>query len=214
MNDMAELPEGKSAVSLATVPAPLLNRCRSGERKAFEQLYTLIYKDLYRIVFSFMRDHDDTDEVLQESLIRIYKHFSSLKEVSKFSSWIMRILVNQCYTHQSRKGRHAYTPIEETPENEGLKVMFHQGSPASPRDTLMRKELMGQIQSAIELLPARQRMAILLFEIEGLSIKETAEAMNCSEGAVKFNIHQARKKLQKSLAGQWRTLGQSVPPSQ
>lgn len=193
-------------MSLATVPAPLLVRCRSGDRDAFERLYHLIHTDLYRVAYSFLHDHDDADEVLQESLIRTFKHFGSLKDVEKFPSWIMRILVNQCYTHRSRKGRFAYTPIEETTEKEGLEVMFHHGAAASPRDDLMNKELLAQIHRAIDALPRRQRMAILLFEIEGLSIKEAAEAMRCSEGAVKFNIHQARKKLQKALAGEWQGL--------
>lgn len=185
---------------LNTVPLPLLVRCQSGDSEAFEKLYGMISGDLYRIVFSFMRDPDDTDEVVQESLIRIYRHFGSLKKIERFSSWIMRILVNQCYTQKSRKGRHSYTPIEDTTEHEDLKVMFHNGGGPSPRKNVMQKELMAKIRGAIDQLPKRQRMAVLLFEIEGLSIREIAETMECSEGAVKFNIHQARKKLQKSLA--------------
>jgi RNA polymerase sigma-70 factor (ECF subfamily) len=201
-------------VSLATVPVSLLVACQSGDRDAFERLYGLIHKDLYRIVYSFMRDHDDTDEVLQESLIRFYRHFGSLKKVEKFASWAMRILVNQCQTHRSRKGRHAYTPIEETTETDRLKVMFQNGARPSPRDSAIGKETIGLIHRAISGLPERQRMAILLFEIQGLSIKESSEAMQCSEGAVKFNIHQARKKLQKSLAGEWRGLQAREPKAQ
>ena len=193
-------------MSLAAVPAPLLERCRSGDRESFERLYRLIHADLYRLAYSFLRDHDDADEALQETLVRMYRHFESLKQVEKFPSWAMRILVNQCYTHRTRKGRHAYTPIEETTEKEDSEVMFQSGSAPNPREDLMNKELMARIRSAIDSLPKRQRMAILLFEIEGLPIKETADAMECSEGAVKFNIHQARRKLQKDLAAEWLSL--------
>ncbi len=199
-------------MSLATVPLPLLLRCKSGDRNAFERLYRLIETDLYRITFSFMRNHDDTDDVLQESLIRMYRYFGSLKKVEKFSSWAMRIIVNQCHTHRSRKGRHAYTPIDEMGEREDPDVMFHNGVAANPREDLIRKELLSSIHQAIGELPKRQRMAILLFEIQGLSIKETAEAMQCSEGAVKFNIHQARRKLQKALHAEKNSFLTQTPP--
>ena len=193
-------------MSLATVPHGLLIRCQTGDRDAFERLYGLIKLDLYRIVFSFMRDHDDTDEVIQESLIRIYKHLGSLKEIGKFSSWAMRILVNQCYTHRSRKGRHSYTQIEETIESEDQEVMFRHGAITNPRQELINKELLGRIHAAIDTLPKRQRMAVILFEIQGLSIKEVAHSMDCSAGAVKFNIHQGRRKMQKELKSDWDSL--------
>jgi len=70
---------------------------------------------------------------------------------------------------------------------------------SNPREEVARRQMREQIESAMTELPDRQQTAVVLFEIEGCSIKEIASAMSCSEGAVKFNIHEARKKLQRRL---------------
>ncbi len=185
---------------LSDIPSSLLARCRNGDFDSFEVLFGRIKEDLYRIIYSFMRDHDDTDEVMQESLIRIFRYFRNLKDLDKFSSWAMRIVVNQCHTQRARKGRQAYTHIDDIVEQEDTNVLLQSGMGASPREMMMRQESIVAIYKAIDALPKRQRIAILLFEVEGLSTREVAEAMQCSEGAVKFNVHQARKKLQVSLS--------------
>jgi len=197
-------------MSLAGISPSLLVRCQNGDLDSFERLFERIREDLYRIIYSFMRDHDDTDEVMQESLIRIFRHLPSLKNVEKFPSWAMRIVVNQCHTYRSRKGRVAYTPLDELSEREDHQATFQHGLSASPRETMMQNEVIEAIHRAIGELPKRQRSAILLFEIEGLAVKEVAEAMQCSEGAVKFNVHQARKKLQKALATEWNSVRRSL----
>jgi RNA polymerase sigma-70 factor (ECF subfamily) len=69
----------------------------------------------------------------------------------------------------------------------------------NPRDKASRRQIREHIEEAMGTLPDRQQTAVVLFEIEGCSIKEIATAMSCSEGAVKFNIHEARKKLQRRL---------------
>lgn len=197
-------------MSLAGIPPSLIVRCQKGDLDSFEMLFMRIREDLYRVIYSFMRDHDDTDEVMQESLIRIFRHLPALKDVEKFPSWTMRIVVNQCHTHRTRKGRHACVPLDDFLETDEHQATFQSGMSPSPRETLIRGEVMESILEAIGQLPRRQRSAILLFEIEGFSVKEVAETMQCSEGAVKFNIHQARKKLQKSLSAQWNSLRGSM----
>lgn len=190
-------------MSLSSVPPALLVRCQKGDLDSFESLFGMIREDLYRLIYSFMRDHDDTDEVMQESLIRMFRHMRGLKDVEKFASWAMRIVVNQCHTHRTRKGRHTCASLDEMIEREDHQAIFRHGLEASPREALMQNEVVQKIQQAIGELPKRQRAAILLFEIEGCSIKEVAETMQCSEGAVKFNVHQARKKLQEALRAEW-----------
>ncbi len=198
-------------MSLSEISSSLLVRCQKGDVDSFESLFGHIKDDMYRIIYSFMHDHDDTDEVMQESLIRIFRYLPNLKDLEKFSSWVMRIVINQCHTHRTRKGRHACLPLDDLSEKDDQQVAFQQSLLASPRDSLIQSEVLGIIRAAIDELPRRQRSAILLFEIEGFSIREVAETMQCSEGAVKFNIHEARKKLQKTLSGEWNWIKKSLP---
>lgn len=186
-------------MALQDVPTELVERCQNGDAAAFEDLATRIGPDLYKMIFVHMRNHDDTDEVLQECLIRIYKHIRSLREVKKFPGWVSRMLVNQCNSHHQKRSRTSMESTDDGFESKDQEVMWHNPHQTNPRSMLMRKEVVSDIDKAIRKLPPRQRSAILLFEIEGMSIREIAETMNCSEGAVKFNIHQARKKLKMSL---------------
>jgi len=186
-------------VALKDVPPQLVLRCQKGEQAAFEDLVAQIGPDLYRMIFAQVRDHDDTDEILQECLVRIYKHLATLREVGKFPGWVSRILVNQCHSHRLKRSRTAMESTDGMFEVSDREVMWQNPHLGNPRKALMRKEVFADINEAIRGLPPRQRSAIVLFEIEGLSIREIAGAMDCSEGAVKFNIHQARKKLKAAL---------------
>lgn len=90
--------------------------------------------------------------------------------------------------------------LDETIEVDNRDVVAASTAPTSPREELERKELSRKINDAIAKLPARQRAAIILYEVEGHSVGEVAELLDSSEGAVKFNLHEARKKLQLFLA--------------
>jgi len=195
----AEHAKDADRVALQDVPIELVSRCQQGDPSAFEELVGRIGPDLYKMIFAQVRDHDDTDEILQECLIRIYKHLATLREVVKFPGWISRMIVNQCHSHRLKRSRTAMESTDDQVEISDRDVMWQNPHVGNPRKVLMRKEILQEINGAIRDLPPRQRSAIVLFEVEGFSIREIAEAMKCSEGAVKFNIHQARKKLKASL---------------
>lgn len=184
-------------MAIRDVTVQLIGRCQRGEPEAFEELYREVAHELFNWIFSILRDHEDADEVLQESLIRVFKHIGSLKEAEKFPHWLIRIAINQCHTYRTRKHRTEHYPLSE---EIGVKTeQFQHKQVANPRQVLMQKEVLGEINAAIAKLPPKQRTAIMLFEVKGYSIREIAAQLSCSEGAVKFNIHQARKKLRKEL---------------
>jgi RNA polymerase sigma factor (sigma-70 family) len=81
-------------------------------------------------------------------------------------------------------------------------------APDSPRDVAAGKELQQLLNAAIEELPPKQRIAILLYEVEQMSVREIADVLECSEGVVKFNLFEARKKLRVSLCRVEPALGQ------
>lgn len=186
-------------MALADIPTSLIESCRRGEREATEDLLRAISPDMYRIIYSMLRDHDDTDEVVQETLVRIFRHVGQLKEPERFPSWAMRIAVNQVQTWRMKRNRQRTYELDESMETEGGVVMLSGNQGGTPREEAVRGEIRDQIKQAMATLPNRQQTAVVLFELEGCSIKEIATAMSCSEGAVKFNIHEARKKLKSRL---------------
>ncbi|HOE97371.1 MAG TPA: RNA polymerase sigma factor [Candidatus Sumerlaeota bacterium] len=186
-------------MALADIPAELILSARRGDRARTEQLLRLVAPDVYRIAYSMLRDHEDTDEVVQESLIRMFRYIGNLKDPERFASWVMRITVNQVQTWRMRKNRRRLYEMDEGLEPEQGAIVLSGTQGGNPREEAIRREIRREIEQAMAGLPDRQQMAVMLFEIEGCSIKEIAEAMACSEGAVKFNIHEARKKLQRKL---------------
>lgn len=186
-------------MSIHEIDPQIIKRCQTGDRAAFETLYNSVKDDLFRLIFSLMRDFDETEEVFQECAMRIFRHIGTLNDISRFPHWLYRLVVNQCNTHRSRRKRNAYTPLEEAIEVKPEDYVFHGSTPDNPRRTLMRKEMMQRINKHINSLPSKQRIAVLLFDVEGLSIKEVSEYLGSSEGAVKFNIHEGRKKLRELL---------------
>lgn len=187
-------------MSIDDVSEDLLLRCQHDAPGAYDELFVLIQDDLYRWIYSLVRDAEDTDEIFQETCVRIYRHLRRLKETNKFAAWVSRIVVNQSNTFRSRAGRMRTVTLEESIDvpNESLVAQSTPGRDA--RQEVYRKEVLSEVNDAIRQLPPRQRTAVLLFDVENHSIKQIAELMECSEGAVKFNIHQGRRKLRELLA--------------
>ncbi len=182
------------------VPEELINKCRQGDEEAFSRLYHLINRDVYASVYYFLRNHHDTDEVVQLVLVRLFKHIKRLKDPKKFASWFWRLIVNQCYSYRQKERR----ARQKASYDDAIQVKSDQQPMESsnlmnPREVLINKEIMERIQGAVKELPKRQRMCFVLFEIEGHSINEIADELGSSVGAVKFNIHQARQKLREKL---------------
>ncbi|MGH7198059.1 MAG: RNA polymerase sigma factor [Candidatus Omnitrophota bacterium] len=186
-------------MALSQVSPELIEACRGGDRAAMENLLQEISPDLYRIIFSILRDHDDTDEVLQETLIRLFRYIGALKDIQRFPAWVMRIAVNQVQTYRVRKNRNRLYEVEDSREISNSAVVLSGMAPENPCEKLAREQMRAEITSAMDSLPNRQKTATVLFELEGMSIKEIANIMQCSEGAVKFGIHEGRKKLKMRL---------------
>jgi RNA polymerase sigma-70 factor (ECF subfamily) len=194
-------------VAIDQVSVQLIRRCQQEGPGAFDELFELIQEDLYRWIYSIVRSPDETDEIFQETCVRIYRHLKRLKDPEKFPAWVSRIVVNQSNTHRTRSGRMRTVSLEESIEvpNEALVA---QSTPApDARQEVYRKEVLEEVNTAIRELPPRQRTAVLLFDVENYSIKEIASLLECSEGAVKFNIHQGRRKLRELLAHHVEDLG-------
>lgn len=182
------------------VPEDLIRQCQSGDEEAFTKLYQLINRDVYASIYYFLRNHDDTDDVMQLVLVRLHKHINRLKDPKKFASWFWRMIVNQCYSYRQKESRAGSdASYNDAIQSAGDDFTAELSNLRNPREVLINKEIMERINEAISLLPKRQRMCFMLFEIEGNSINEIADIMGSSVGAVKFNIHQARQKLREEL---------------
>lgn len=186
-------------LALKDVPVPLVERCRAGESGAFDELFTMIHDDIFRWAYSLIRNEDDALEIMQECFVRIFRHLKSLEDPKKFPNWVSRLLVNQTNTFRVKKRKRQTEELEEGYDVEEGALPLHGASAPNPRKAAERQEIYDKVNEAIRELPPRQRDAVMLFDVKNHSIREIAGIMECSEGAVKFNIFQGRRKLRALL---------------
>lgn len=182
------------------VPLELLERCREGDVEAFEELCKAVQADVYAVLLFMLRNTEDAADAQQECLVRLYRHLGKLQDLSKFAGWFMRLLINHCNTVRKSTSIRQVSALDDLVEIPEQGLLAHSRPPPSPRAAAASREMDTHLNAAIATLPEKQRAAILMYEIEQMSVREISQVLECSEGVVKFNLHEARKKLQKLLA--------------
>ncbi|WP_423738001.1 sigma-70 family RNA polymerase sigma factor [Chitinophaga caseinilytica] len=171
--------------------APIIERILAGEKRLFELLVRKYNQRLYRIGMSVLDDEAEAQDAMQTAYIKAYEHLSGFENRSQFSTWLTRIMLNQCL-EQKRKAGYRLTEMEH-PLNP-----IHMKTPANE---LANKELNAILERAIAQLPEKYRLVFMLREIEDLSVRETAETLTIGETNVKVRLNRAKTMLRRSLEG-------------
>ena len=151
------------------------------EERLFTQKLFESEQMLYRIACAFLRSESDRQDAMQETALKAWKHRGKLREEQYFSTWITRILINECRMI-CRKSK---------------KVILTDKLPDQPGSS--DREL--ETRLMLESLPEKQRIPLILHYLEGFPIVEIARIEHVSVGIVKYRMHQARKKLRLEWTG-------------
>jgi len=183
----------------------LFLRIKEGDDQAFKKLYQRYYKIILNLIFRFIPNHQDAEDIAQEVFLRAYFGARTFSPQSKFSTWLYKITVNRCFSHHKKIKRNREKYISESDlhsEEEASNSVNIENNPSalsSPNGQILHKELHQVIQSALHQLPPDQRMAFILLEYSGLSYQEIARVSRGSVKAVERRIYHARHKLRKLL---------------
>jgi RNA polymerase sigma-70 factor (ECF subfamily) len=161
-----------------------------GEREAFAQLVAKYQRQLYVALRRIIRNHDDTDDLLQEALVRAYQHLKEFDRGRPFYPWLHRIGVNLAITFIQRRGRQSNFSGLSTEE-------IFPTAPVSdnPDEKAERSEMMAALEQAIERLPAEQKAVLLLRTREDMSYQELSAHLGIEIGTVMSRLARAREKL-------------------
>ncbi|WP_194767190.1 RNA polymerase sigma factor [Tamlana sp. I1] len=171
----------------------LIEQLKSDHQKeqAFKELLALYKERLYWHIRNIVKSHDDTDDVLQNTFIKIYKNIHNFKGDSKLFSWMYRIATNESLTFLSKKSKKLHITNEElqnsTINNLRSDVYFEGNA------------IQLKLQQAIATLPEKQQLVFNMKYFEDLKYKDMAEILNTSEGSLKASYHIAVKKIEAYL---------------
>jgi RNA polymerase sigma-70 factor (ECF subfamily) len=177
----------------------VVDRVRAGETELFEVLMRRHNQRLYRAIRAVLRRDSDVEDVMQQAYLAAFTHLAQFAGQAKFSTWLLRIGVNEALGRLRRSGRLVALEGDVDEAAEEAKVNAMQPVPFSPEDRAADRELASLLERSIDGLPDSYRQVLVLRLVEGLSTEETAEVLGVREETVKQRLHRARAMVQRSI---------------
>jgi RNA polymerase sigma-70 factor (ECF subfamily) len=181
----------------------LVNKARAGDAGAFEALVVRFQRKVYAVALGIVRDPDQAWDISQEAFVRVHGHLAEFKGESSFSTWVLRITSHLAIDSLRRERKNRRDDLEDVREEalaEGGEGILATTLGRDPADNLLRRELAGRMQAALDGLPEIHRTILVLREVEGLSYEDLAERLGIQKGTVMSRLFHARKKMQAALA--------------
>jgi len=176
-----------------TAPAPtdadLIAAHVAGDPHAFNELVKRHRDRMWAVALRTTRDPEEASDALQDAFISAFRAAGNFRAEAQVTTWLHRIVVNACLDRIRRRKARPTVPLPETGYNE----------PASPGDSMADRETRLVIQNALDQLSEDQRAPIVLVDVEGYSVAETAAMLGIAEGTVKSRCARGRAKLAKVL---------------
>lgn len=175
--------------------AEVIRRVITGEKALYEIIVRRFNPFLYKIGRSYNYNHEDTQDLMQETFIDAYKNLSQFEGRADFKTWIIRIMMNNCYRKRLKA---SYKNEIMQDANENSTPMFTNRNNDTDK-IIQNRELKYIIENAVGKIPFDYRVVFSLREINGLNVSETAEMLSISEANVKVRLNRAKTMLRKDI---------------
>lgn len=174
-----------------TIDPSLLEKCKSGQRRAQHDLYVQCYPIMMSICQRYERNKDDAESLLNQAFLKVLTKLETYKQLVPFDAWVRRITINTAIDELRSKKRSKLDYMEEPSEVGELdKMDYNQAELDFDEENLLR---------LIRKLPPVSQKVFNLYVIDGYSHQEIAKQLKVSEGTSKWHLNNARKKLKSFL---------------
>lgn len=181
----------------------LVARVISGDMQAFEAIYQATYRQVYYTCLSFLRNEQNTLDMMQETYITALTHLQQLEEPERITAWLNRIAVNKCKDFLTKK-----MPVLMDDDSIIDQPVLEENDNFLPESYVLNAEKRKIILTIMqEELTAIQYQTILLYYFDGMSVPEIAACMECPEGTVKYRLSAARGKIKQGVQDYENTSG-------
>lgn len=184
--------------------AECIRRIRAGEKHLFHELIRPCERSIYFLLLSLLGNETEAEDAAQETVIKVYLNLHLFRGDAQFRTWVLSIARNEGLGRLRKIGSRREDSLDAgTDEQSGDYTPAVLTSWREvPSQALERKEVAELLRTAIGNLPEIYRNVVLLRDIEEMDIRQTAETLGITEGAVKVRLHRARALLQRALAPQ------------
>jgi len=195
----------------AVLEASLIDRVVDGDHEAFADLLKPYERMIYVTALSVLGNEADAEEAAQEAILKAFRGLPRFRKESKFSTWLVQIVINESKMKLRKDRRRLYDSLDEGIQNEDGDYTPRDFADwrEIPSEALENQELRQALATALATLPAKYRSVLVLRDVQQLSIRETADLLGLSEANVKTRLSRARLQMRDALApgimDNWRT---------
>ncbi|MBY5957242.1 RNA polymerase sigma factor [Membranicola marinus] len=177
----------------------LIKRILSGEKELYEILVRRNNQKLYRVIRGYLNNEEEIEDAMQNAYLNAYEKLYQFKLNATFSTWLIRIGINEALARLREKKR-SYTADSENGEYFiNLTLELPDNKQPNPQKNMIKKETKQLLEDAIDQLDLKYRTVYIMKEVEGLSVKEVALALDLTESNVKVRLHRSRAMLKEIL---------------
>ena len=177
----------------------LVKRVQAGDNAAFDLLVRKYQHRIGAVVYRFVPDHAEAQDITQDAFIRAYRALPNFRGDAQFYTWLYRIAVNTAKNHLVAMKRRPPTADIAAEDAEHLSGGGRLHDHDTPEHELLRQEIEQAVTDTVAALPDDLRQAITLREVDGLSYEEIAQLMQCPIGTVRSRIFRAREAIDARL---------------
>ena len=180
--------------------AVLVHRARRGDLKSYDELVKRYQERIYATIYHMTSNHEDANDLAQDSFIKAYQALGSFKGGSSFYTWLYRIAVNKTINFLKQRKNRTHMSLNDLDFNaehdpDLMALISHK----TPRRDAGLSELQEKLNAALLKLSEPHRLVVVLHDVQGQSHEEIAKVMDCNIGTVRSRLFYARQQLQSEL---------------
>ena len=176
----------------------IVRRVIAGEKELFEILVRRHNQTLYRIIRNYLKDEEEVKDAMQNAYLKAYDKLFQFRGNSTFSTWLIRIGINEALLRLSDKKRKRVAYLN-TADIAAAMLKQIPDRQMNPEQAIMRQESRLQFERAIDNLPEKYRIVYILKEVEGLNNTDVGEALAISDSNIKIRLHRAKSLLRETV---------------
>ena len=183
----------------------LVNLAKQDDQNAVNELYNQTFKKAYFVARTAIKSSDgdyssQIEDIMQDAYVKAFSSLDKLEEPEKFQGWLDTIVINRCKDFLKKKKPTLFSDMASENSNDGSTLEFEDSQENDrmefkPEETVDYGETKRLIAEMLDRMPEDQKMCLLMYYYEEMSVRQIAEAMDCSEGTIKSRLNYARKNL-------------------